>query len=44
MIHKRSNALEQPVKYLLEGLNMFDGANLTLISDVGQDKSLDMRA
>ena len=23
---------------LLEGLNMFDGANLTLISDVDQEK------
>ena len=29
MIHKRSNALERSVKYiLLEGLNRFQGANL----------------
>ena len=36
-IHKRSNALERSVRKLLEGLNMFDGTNLTLISDVDQD-------
>ena len=24
--------------YILEGLNMFDGANLALISDVDEDK------
>ena len=33
-IHKRSRS----VRKLLEGFNMFDGTNLTLISDVGQDK------
>ena len=27
-IHKRSTALERPVFFLLEGFNMFDGANL----------------
>ena len=30
--------MEQSVKKLLEGLNMFDITNLTLISDVDQDK------
>ena len=37
MIHKRSTTLERSVKYLLEGLNRFHGANLTLSSDVDQD-------
>ena len=37
MIHKRSTALEWSVKKNLEGLNMFDRTNLTLISDVDQD-------
>ena len=37
-IHKRSTALERSVSKLLEGLNIFDGTNLTLISDVDQDK------
>ena len=38
MIHKRSTALEQSVKIiLLEGLNRFHGANLTLCSDVDKD-------
>ena len=37
-IHKRSTALERSVRKLLEGLNIFDGTNLTLISDVDQDK------
>ena len=36
-IHKRSTALERSVKYLLEGLNRFHGANLTLSLDVDQD-------
>ena len=36
-IHKRSTALERSVKLLLEGLNMFDGTNLTLILDVDED-------
>ena len=29
--------MEWSVKYLLEGLNLFHGANLTLSSDVDQD-------
>ena len=33
-IHKRSTAFEGSVRKLLEGFNMFDGTNLTLISDV----------
>ena len=38
MIHKRSTALERSVKnILLEGLNQFDGTNLTISSDVDQD-------
>ena len=38
MIHKRSTTLERSVKiFLLEGLNMFHGTNLTLSSDVDQD-------
>ena len=38
MIHKRTTALERSVKILLlEGLNRFNGANLTLYSDVDQD-------
>ena len=37
MIHIRSTALERSVKYLFEGLNQFNGANLTLILDVDQD-------
>ena len=32
-IHKRSTALERSVKNFLEGLNWFNGANLTLNSD-----------
>ena len=35
-IHKRSTALERSVK-IIDGLNMFDGANLALISEVDQD-------
>ena len=37
-IHKRITALEWSVRKLLEGLNMFDGTNLTLILDVDQDR------
>ena len=38
MIHKISSALERSVKnILLENLNRFHGANLTLSSDEGQD-------
>ena len=38
MIHKRSTALERSIKdILLEGLNRFHGANLTLNLDVDQD-------
>ena len=38
MIHKRSTAFKWSVKnILLEGLNRFNGANLTLSSDVHQD-------
>ena len=38
MIHKRSTVLERSVKtYSLESLNMFDGTNLNIISDVDQD-------
>ena len=37
-IHKTSTALELSVRKLLEGLNMFNGTNLTLISYVDQDK------
>ena len=38
MIHKSSTALERSVKnILLEHLNRFHGANLTLSSDVDQD-------
>ena len=38
MIHKRTTALERSVKILLlEGLNRFNGANLTLNSDVDLD-------
>ena len=41
MIHKRSAALERSVKnILLEGLNWFHGANLTLNSDVDQDMDI----
>ena len=35
--HKRSIALERSVRILLEGLNMFDGSNFTIISDVVQE-------
>ena len=35
-IHKRSTALEQSVK-ILEGLNMFNGTNFTLNTDVYKD-------
>ena len=34
---KRSTALEWSVRKLLDGLNMFDSTNLTLISDVNQE-------
>ena len=37
MNYKRSTTLEWSVNILLEGLNRFHGANLTLISDVDQD-------
>ena len=37
MIHKRITALERSVNILLEGLYRFNGANLTLNSDVDQD-------
>ena len=37
MIHKRGTAFKRPVKHLLEDLNLFHGANLTLSSDVDQD-------
>ena len=37
-IHKRSTAMERSVRKLLEILNMFDSTNLTLISDVDQDR------
>ena len=40
MIHKRSIPLERSVRKLLEGLNIFDGTNLTLIFDVDQDKKM----
>ena len=36
-VRKRSTVLEQSVRTLLVGLNMFDGTNLNLISDVNQD-------
>ena len=36
-IHKRSSALEQSVRKILEGLNMFE-YQPTLISDLDQDK------
>ena len=36
-IDKRSTALERSVNILLEGLNRFNGTNLTLNSDVDQD-------
>ena len=39
-IHKRSTALAQSVRKLLEGLNMFDGTNINLSSDVDQTNSL----
>ena len=37
MIHKRNTVLEWSVKKILEGLNLFRGANLTLSSDVDQN-------
>ena len=37
MIHKRSTAFERSVNILLEGLNQFHSAILTLSSDVDQD-------
>ena len=37
MIHKRSTFFERSAKKSLEGLNMFNGANLTLNSDVDED-------
>ena len=42
MLLKRSTALERSVK-LLEGLNMFECTNLTIISDVNQDKKMLVR-
>ena len=39
MLLKRSTALERSVK-ILEGLNMFEGTNLTIIFDVNQDKKM----
>ena len=36
-INKRSTALERLVKYLLEGLNPFNPANLTFSADVDHD-------
>ena len=39
-IHKRNTALERSVRKSMEGLNMFDGTNFTLISDVDQDKQI----
>ena len=36
-IRERSTALEWLVKKILKGLNMFNGTNLTLNSDVDQD-------
>ena len=36
-INKRNTALEQSIK-ILEGLNMFDGTNLTFNSDEDEDK------
>ena len=36
-IHKRNTAFERSVTKLVEALNMFNGTNLTLISDVDQD-------
>ena len=35
--HKRSTALQRSIRKLLEGLNIFDGTSLTLISGVDQD-------
>ena len=35
--YKRSTALEQSAKFLLEGLNRFHGANIAPSSDVDQD-------
>ena len=44
MIHKRSTVLERTFKVskniLLEGLNRFHGANLTLSSDMDQDTEM----
>ena len=37
-ILERITAMKRSVRKLLEGLNMFDDTNLTLISDVDQDK------
>ena len=37
VIYRKSTALEMSVRQLLEGLKLFDGTNLTLISDVDQD-------
>ena len=37
-IHKRSRALERLARKLLEGSNIFNGTNLTFISNVDQDK------
>ena len=37
MIHERSTFLDWSVKHSLESLNMLNGTNLTLNSDVDQD-------
>ena len=37
MILKRSTALERSVTILLEGLNRFHGASISLSSDMDQD-------
>ena len=39
-IHKRSSTLEQSVRKLLEGLNIFDDSNLTHISNSDQDSQM----
>ena len=40
MIHKRSIVLNIQQNILLEGLNLFHSANLTLSSDVDQDTEM----
>ena len=37
---QKSIALKRSTRKLLEDLNMFDGTNLTLISDVDQDREM----